>query len=353
MTSARTLAALAPASAPRSVDVAQLVVADEDGPRLLAARAFPELLGPGDVLVVNDAATLPASMAARHARGEVEVRLASPLDDAHEANAVLFGAGDWRTRTEDRPPPPAVRLGDVLEDGALRMVVVDVSEISPRLVRLHFDGREPLAEIHRVGRPIQYAHVPAPLALWDVQNAYASRPWAVEMPSAGRILDGRALAMLAARGVNVVTLTHAAGLSDTGDPRIDARLPFPERFEVPARTREVVRTARRDGRRVVAIGTSVVRALEEAARSSEVGTVTGTAEILIGPHTELCAVTGVVTGLHEPGTSHHDLLCAFAPRARLDAALGAARAANLLGHEHGDFLFVDGSGRRRRSVRGG
>src|SRR5204863_7761232 len=101
----------------------------------------------------------------------------------------------------------------------------------------------------------------AQLPLYEVQTAYASRPWAVEMPSAGRPLTWDVLLRARARGVHIATLTHAAGLSSTGDVALDGALPWPERYEIPERTATAITAARAAGGRVIAIGTTVVRAL--------------------------------------------------------------------------------------------
>jgi S-adenosylmethionine:tRNA ribosyltransferase-isomerase len=201
-------AAVAP---PVERDDVRLVVL---GPRELhvhPVRALPGLLRAGDLVVVNDAATWPASLHGVTARGEpVEVRLTSgAIASGDRTTAVLFGAGDWRTRTEDRPPPPQVHAGEALEVG-VRLAVTKV--LGPRLVEIEVP---PLGAMFTAGRPVQYAHLARPLAAWDVATVYAGRPWAVEMPSAGRPLTWAMLAALAAEDVRVASLTHAAGLSST------------------------------------------------------------------------------------------------------------------------------------------
>src|SRR5207237_8958987 len=105
--------------------------------------------------------------------------------------AVLFGEGDHRMRTEDRPPPPRVAPGDTLQFGAaLEAVVEDVADFSARLLTVRFSvsGAALLSAIYGAGKPVQYSYVREPLPLWHVQTAYAARPWSVEAPSAGRSL---------------------------------------------------------------------------------------------------------------------------------------------------------------------
>jgi S-adenosylmethionine:tRNA ribosyltransferase-isomerase len=305
---------------------------------------LPRLFRPGDLVVVNDAATLPASLPALTARGAVEVRLAGLGAGATEWSAVLFGAGSWRHRTEDRPAPPVLAAGDAVTfAGGLSAAVVHVSSVSPRLVALRFDrDREALwAALYRAGRPVQYSYVCGPLSLDQVQTPFAGRPWAVEMPSAGRPLGAGLLREARLRGVRVATVTLAAGLSSTGDPRLDARLPLPERYEIPAETVEAICRACGFGRRVIAVGTTVVRALEGCA--AERGTLragTGWTDFRAGEGFRPTLVTGLLSGLHEPGSSHFELLGGFAPDVLLTAALQHAESSGYLGHEFGDSLLV-------------
>ena len=134
---------------------------------------------------------------------------------------------------------------------------------------LRFDGTPDAiwAGLARHGRPIQYAHVPEPLALWDVWTPIAGPPVAFEPPSAGFALDWRALAAMRDRGVAFATLTHAAGISSTGDDELDRRLPFDEPYRIPPATAARDPPGARQGA-VVAIGTTVVRALEHAASAT-------------------------------------------------------------------------------------
>jgi S-adenosylmethionine:tRNA ribosyltransferase-isomerase len=302
-------------------------------------------LRPNDVLIVNDAATLPASLAAStSARVPIEIRLAAHVRDS-TWRAVLFGPGDWRTRTEDRAPPPVLTAGDVLRITAdLDATVEDVDARSPRLVTLRFSARGSAlwAALYQVGHPIQYAHVRAPLELWHAQTVFASRPWAVEMPSAARPFTWTLVGKLRARGVRVHRLTHAAGLSSTGDPGLDARLPLPEVFDIPRSTVEAVRDARDAQARVVAVGTTVVRALEGCAaqHGGELVAGEGVTDLLLGEGSRRLVVDGIVTGLHDLGSSHRSLLHAFAPEALLARAWEHAHVQGYLGHEFGDVCLV-------------
>jgi S-adenosylmethionine:tRNA ribosyltransferase-isomerase len=293
------------------------------------------------VVVVNDAATMPAALRGKTSVGTfVEARVieTAPL------RAVLFGPGDHRTRTEDRAPPPRVFAGDRLHFDRLVVRVTAISPISPRLVELSLDGgatdAELWAAIYRSGAPIQYAHRPEPLPLWAVQTAYATRPWAAEMPSAGRPLTWDILLALRRRGAEVVALTHAAGPSATGDPALDAALPLPERYDLPERTARAVIAARRRGDRVIAIGTTVVRALEAAAIDRDLRPGPGVASLVLAPEHRLRVVDGIVSGVHAPDESHFRLLGAFADADTLAAAAARADALDLARHELGDATLI-------------
>lgn len=344
---------LAAARAPADDGGALLVL---DGSRLAGARprvvplaGLAQALDPGDLVVLNDAATLPASLSGHTESGApVELRLARAPDAAGRALAVLFGAGDWRTPTEHRPAPPRVAAGDRLVFDGLVALVRHVHPGSPRLLQVRLDPGDDArwTALYRAGRPIQYSHVAAPLPLWQVQTAWAGRPWAVEAPSASFGLDARALDALTARGVALATVTEGAGLSSTGDPWIDARLPFPEPWAVPDTTVAAVARTREAGGRVVAVGTSVARALEAAAAGGVLRAGEGVTGLRLGPDRPRHVVDALLSGLHVPGEPHYALLRAFAPDADLRAALHVAAGAGLRAHEFGDHLLVLPSRRR-------
>jgi S-adenosylmethionine:tRNA ribosyltransferase-isomerase len=306
--------------------------------------ALPDLLTRDDLLVVNDAATLPASLHVRGPQGEeLELRL---LDGPHTelTRAVLFGSGDYHTPTELRPTPPLLQIGAVACVGELRLTVADVAPVSPRLLLLRWSGSpaQRFELLYRYGRPVQYSYVPEPLGLWDVQTAFAARPWAVEMPSAARPLTARTLLALRERGVGLARLTHAAGLSATGDPVLDAALPLPERYEIPAETATAVALAQQRGGRVVAVGTSVVRALEDSAlRHGRVRAGGATAELVLSADTPRRVTSGLLTGVHVPGESHYQLLSAFVDPETLARSVLLAQARGYRAHEFGEAaLFL-------------
>lgn len=357
--SSPSLSPVAPASplAAREVprEAVRLLTLDGPGePRVEPFAALARLLRAGDLLVVNDAATLPGSLHGTTAAGApIELRLAGPIA-GRVLDGVLLGAGDYHTRTEHRPPPPPLAPGARVQLGAVdpsappsggasragaRALEATVIAARGRRVQLEVDVRDPDSlwqQLYAAGAPVQYAHRAQPLPLWAVQTAYASRPWAAEMPSAGRALTWDILLALRRAGVAIARLTHAAGLSSTGDAALDAALPWPEHYEIPAATTAALAATRARAGRVIAVGTTVVRALEASGGAAGPGVAT----LRIDATTRPRVVDGLVSGLHVPGESHFELLSAFAPPARLRGALAAAAAAGLSAHELGDACLI-------------
>jgi S-adenosylmethionine:tRNA ribosyltransferase-isomerase len=349
-------AATLPVQRPR--DAKLLVVAADGSLQHAERQQLASFLRAGDLLVANDAATLPASLSGIHLRSgmPVEARLAGrrslAVDDVHEFTAIVFGAGDFRTRTEDRAAPPALQAGDGLSLGPLRATVLHTLD-HPRLIALQFHGTPDhiWAGIAHHGRPIQYAHVSEPLALWDVWTSVAALPVAFEPPSAGFVLDWQLLAALKARGVGFATLTHAAGISSTGDEALDARLPFDEPYHLPAATVEAIAQARARGGRVIALGTTVTRALEHAASLPQgLRAGAGVADQRLGAESTLRVVDAIVSGTHEAGTSHYELLRAFTSDAVLQRADTALQRRGYRTHEFGDSVLIQRSTARRRAA---
>jgi S-adenosylmethionine:tRNA ribosyltransferase-isomerase len=338
---------VSPARWPRgaSLDERLLVIDPAAGSYADAhVRDLGRWLRPGDLLVVNDAATLPASLDGKTADGApLEVRLLSEQAPG-KWSAVLFGKGDWRTRTEDRAAPAPVSAGTVIGFGPeLEATVTSVSDTSRRLVGLSFHerGAKLWGALYARGRPVQYSHLAGPLALWHVQTAYGARPWAAEMPSAGRPLTWDLLLDVKRAGVDVAALTHAAGLSATGDPALDVALPLRERYDIPQATVEAIEETRARSGRVVAVGTTVVRALEGCAfANGKLVSGEGTTDLRLDAGARLAVVDGLLTGLHDTSASHFRLVQAFADRALIERAYVHAEEAGYLNHEFGDSNLI-------------
>jgi S-adenosylmethionine:tRNA ribosyltransferase-isomerase len=305
-----------------------------DGVRLLVARPdgvdhrrfadLDEYLRPGDLLVVNTSATLPAALDARRADGSpTVVHVSTTLDD-----------GTWVVEPR-RPDGPdrTVRAGEVLalaEDVRLELVRPYPDAAAIRLWRARPHPHRAAAEfLTRHGRPVGYGYLAGSYPLADHQTVYALQPGSAEMASAGRPFTDRLLVRLMARGVVVTPIVLHAGVSspEKHEP------PMPERFTVPGSTARLVGTTRAAGGRVVAVGTTVVRALETAAADD--GTVRpahGWTDLVLGPDRPSRVVSGLVTGLHAPEASHLLLLEAVAGPALVGRAYRAAV-------EHGDYLW--------------
>jgi S-adenosylmethionine:tRNA ribosyltransferase-isomerase len=213
----------------------------------------------------------------------------------------------------------------------------------PRLIELTLEGSiaQVWSGLARHGRPIQYAYVPHALPVWATWTRLANLPVAFEPPSAGFLLDWAMLQQFRRRAVSFATLTLAAGISSTGDADLDARLPFDEPYRIPVATAARIDAARNGGGRVIAVGTTVVRALEDAVlRDGRVRAGDGVATGRIGPATRLQAADVIVSGTHEPGASHFELLRAFQPDDMLSRITAELDAHGYQTHEFGDFVWL-------------
>ncbi len=328
---------------------ARLLVVHADGRLDHAARThLVHHLSPGDLVVANDAATIPASLSGFHepSGAPIEIRLAGrrslAVDDVYNFTAIAFGGGDHRTRTEDRTAPPPLRIGDVLTLGPLKATVTELLG-HPRLLRLTFGGTSDdiWGGIAKHGKPIQYAHIDRPLMMWDAWTRVAALPVSFEPPSASFVIDWAFLKALQAREVGFATLTLAAGISSTGDPALDARLPFDEAYHLPRTTVRAISRTKARGGRVIALGTTVTRALEHAALyggAPRPGARLATQRI--GAQTELRVVDAMLSGAHEPGESHYQLLRAFANDAALHRMSRALKRGGYRSHEYGDSVLI-------------
>jgi S-adenosylmethionine:tRNA ribosyltransferase-isomerase len=332
----------------RPMDAKLLVVDSKRNLIHVPRTAFVEFLRPNDLVIANDAATLPASLSGVHQQTgkTVEVRLAGrrSLDpmDIKSFSAIVFGEGDYHLRTEDRPQPPTLQPGDALVLGPLR-ATVEARLGHPRLVSLLFDGTpdQIWAGLASHGKPIQYSHLQTSLELWDVWTRIAGLPVAFEPPSAGFILDWRVLSDIREHEAAFATITHAAGISSTGDEDLDHLLPFDEPYHIPEATAQAVELTRKRNGRVIAVGTTVVRALEAAATDDgHLHSGEGVAKGKIGPTTRLRVVDAILSGTHEPGTSHYELLRAFLEDSTLERATSELIAHDYKTHEFGDSVLI-------------
>jgi S-adenosylmethionine:tRNA ribosyltransferase-isomerase len=299
----------------------------------LSHRRFddlPALLREGDVLVVNTSRTVPAAIPARRADGStVQLRL------------CVRRPGSWDVLSVAVDPPHgniALVDGETLAiAGTLIATVVGRRPDIPLLWRIEVGG-DGLDEMASSGSPIRYSYVPQAIPIDYYQTVYAGRPGSAEMPSAGRPLSWEILRALEARGVVTAGLVLHTGLSSYQDDDFDRehRL-FEEWFEVPAATADVVNSARR----VIAVGTTVVRALESAVDpDGQVRPATGWTTLRLDGGSRLGAVDGLITGLHEPQASHFDLLRALLDPELLVRSYAEAVSRRYLFHEFGDSMLI-------------
>jgi S-adenosylmethionine:tRNA ribosyltransferase-isomerase len=312
-------------------DVAMLVATRHDGELVHTRFAdLPEFLAPGDLLVVNTSATLPAALDARLGDRDVELRLSTPA-----------GADTWivELRTDAGLPLAAPAVGARIElPGDASAVVVAPYAGSNRLCVARLELNRPLDEYLRTyGRAIRYGYVPKRWPIEAYQTVFALEPGSVEMPSAGRPFTTELVTALVSRGVLVAPLTLHTGVSspELGEP------PYPERYRVPPTTARLVNAVRGWGGRVVAVGTTVVRALETVADAD--GTVApgeGRTSLVVTAQRGLRAVDGLLTGWHEPEASHQLMLEAAAGTELLGRSYQAAAARGYLWHEFGDVHLI-------------
>lgn len=322
--------------------VRMLVAHGADRPRSSHARFrdLPQHLRAGDLLVVNTSATRPGQIdAVRATGGHVVVHVAQLLDDSREAVLELRQAPDAGRAILDARPGELFDLAGGPRARLLRPYP-DGPPSSPsgqgnRLWRASVD--RPLeAHLARHGRPIAYGYLDAPYPLSDYQSVFASRPGSAEMASAGRPFTPELIARLVGNGVHLVTVTlHTGVSSQEAGERVG-----PEWFEVPASTAAAVNAARDQGGRVIAVGTTVTRALESAVSQNRVIPQSGWTDHLVTPKTPPRVVDGLITGWHDPQASHLLLVEAVAGRALGQHAYDEAFAAGYLWHEFGDTALL-------------
>ncbi len=312
-------------------DVALLVATRHDLELVHARfRDLPRFLSAGDLLVVNASATLAAALEARLGEQRLQLWLSTPAPD-----------GTWlvELRTSDRRPYPRPPLGVRLElPGGAHVELVARFAGSDRLAVACFELAEPLEDyLSRHGQPIRYGYVPEPWPLEAYQTIFAHEQGSAEMPSAGRPFTAELVTELVVRGVLVAPVILHTGVSslEHGEP------PFPERYHVPAATARLVNAVHGWNGRVIAVGTTVVRALETVAAAD--GTVSegqGWTSLVVTPERGLRAIDGLLSGLHERGSSHLELLAAAAGAELLERSYRAALAHGYLWHEFGDLHLI-------------
>jgi S-adenosylmethionine:tRNA ribosyltransferase-isomerase len=334
-------------------DAVRLLVSHADTDSIAHARFrdLPRWLSPGDVLVVNTSGTLNAALQASTGTGD-------PFD-LHVSTRLPGGFWVVEVRRAAAPaslPYTGAQAGTTfeLEGGGRATILAPYPLLAglqarSRLWIAAVETPEPLLlYLGRVGRPIRYSYVPQSWPASSYQTVFATEPGSAEMPSAGRPFSHELVTRLVANGVQIAPLLLHTGVASLEDHEP----PYEEYFRVPPETAERVSRARRTGRRVVAVGTTVVRALEtvtdERGRTSPGEGWTG---LVITRDRPLRAVTGMITGLHEPRATHLAIVeqavaaaGGHAPSAHLERAYREADGAGYLWHEFGDSHLIIGAG---------
>jgi S-adenosylmethionine:tRNA ribosyltransferase-isomerase len=294
-----------------------------------AFRALPELLLPGDLVVINNTGTLPAQV---RAGGDLAVHFSTPLPD-----------GAWLVELRQIKDTTSIPNGRGFPGQAIPLPSGAVLTLEDRATARLWRARLSVAVVPyllRHGIPIRYSYVPQEWELSSYQTVFALEPGSAEMPSASRPFTPAVVTQLVARGVLIAPITLHAGVSSLEADED----PYPEPYDVPPATARLVNHVRADGGRVIAAGTTVVRALETAAlRAGRDGTVepsAGWTSHVVTPETGVTVVDGLLTGLHEPRSSHLRMLAAFADPDLLSRCYEAAITGGYLWHEFGDVHLM-------------
>ena len=317
-----------------------------DGVRMLVAHRssgelvhstfalLPSFLDEGDLVVINTSGTIPAAVAARTTDGtELTLHLSTELDDGRWVVEPRRKTG----RTTERWRGPAADHHLLLDAGATCELVEPYGPDGRLWIARLQLGSRTLSWLAVHGTPIRYAYVDRPWPIDRYQNVYATEPGSAEMPSAGRPFTPEVLMRLVAKGVGVAPVVLHTGVASLEEDE----LPYPERVRIPRSTAARVNATRREGGRVIAVGTTVVRSLETSV--SPDGLVLpyeGWTSRVVSPAEPPRVTDGLLTGWHEPASSHLLLLEAIAGRVLLEASYAASLAEGYLWHEFGDVNLV-------------
>ena len=316
-------------------DEVRLLVSSSAGHTHSTFRNLADFLEPGDLLIVNRSGTLAASLPASGPGGEFVLNL-----------STNYGSGTWLAEPRfdfDRPGPMEFEPGEEIRiDGqSVRMVAP-----YPGLSRLWYVHSERCLcnAVDRVGMPIRYGYVGETFGLDVYQTLFSKIPGSAEMPSAARPFTPRVIASLRRRGIKIAGLTLHTGVSslEIETDVLEEHTLYAEPYEVPRATAREVNRAQQTGRRVIAVGTTVVRALESAWNGCEVVAGGGFTRLYIHPQRGVHVVDGLVTGLHDPMASHLAMLYAIAGEKLVREAYDEAVRGGYLWHEFGDSHLILG-----------
>lgn len=310
-------------------DQVRLLVYERERDLLIHSRfdKLQEFLRRGDVLVLNDSRTIPASLQGYIGSDKIEVRL-------------LHSTGKfWLSSIT---PSGTVGLGsEIIFDAGLRARVRGYDR-QAELGSLEFEteASEVLDGVYRLGRPVQYENLKKAWSIDYFQTIYATHPGSVEMPSAGRPFSWELLLRLRQSGIHIVFVTLHCALSYLNS-EAQSQLPLPERYSVGSETAETINRAKAAHRRVIAVGTTVVRALESAVNGDNVlHSRNGWTDLRIHTSYRLRVVDALLTGFHEPESSHLSLISSFISPTRLMRMYDEAIRTGYHWHEFGDANLI-------------
>jgi len=306
-------------------DVRLLVTRREDDSVVHAHfRELPRFFDAGDLVVLNETATLPSALTAIRDDGDaITLHVSTPL----LGGLVVVEPRNAQVREGERLALPgevtATLLAPYRDSRRLWIARVDVVNLREYLMRF--------------GRPITYSYIDRSFGIDAYQTVFARQPGSAEMPSAGRAFTRGMLVCLRRRGVRLAKLVLHSGVASLETHE----RPYEEYYEVPQRTAEEVRRAKERGGRVVAVGTTVVRALESSVdRAGRVIASRGWTDLVITPERGVKVVDALLTGFHEPRATHLAMLEAIAGKAHVDKAYAAALSERYLWHEFGDLHLI-------------
>ena len=338
-------------------DGVRLLVTDPgaESVRHAVARELPDFLRSGDVLVVNASATINAALDGwRSGHGGapdemIALHLSSPVPDNDDDRLWVIELR--RLTPESSRPLLDARIGERIHlrgGGSATLLHAFNTAIERGLpnggvrlwqARLECDGGV-IAYASEFGAPIRYSYVLERWPLSTYQTMFGFEPGSAEMPSAGRPFTANIVMRLQSKGIDVIPIILHAGVGslESGEP------PYPERFRVAPCAADAVNRARSNGGRVIAVGTTVARALETvAAPDGTLRAGQGWTDLVITPDRGVRAIDGLITGFHEPRASHLAMLEAVAGRDHLAIAYQAALRGRYLWHEFGDLHLIIGN----------
>jgi S-adenosylmethionine:tRNA ribosyltransferase-isomerase len=292
--------------------------------RHAAFRDLPTILRAGDLLVVNDSATLPAALPALRSNGDrLQLHVATKIDERI-----------WITEPRD-----TVLCGEELRlpGGGSAVVIAPVEPAHPRLWYVWFQlPHEMLTYLAKYGKPIHYGYITDEFPLSDYQTIFAREPGSSEMPSAARPFTARVVDNIGRQGIDIVPITLHCGVASLEEPE----RPPVERYRVSTKTAQAVNRARAEGRRIIAVGSTPLRALESSFYDGEIAASSGWTDLVIGDRSRIRVADGILTGFHDGAATHQAILRAFLGRELLAVAYAEALDAGYYQHEFGDVHLI-------------